>query len=333
METADLIGGELSDPERVLHDVGARAVVVDVVNALRRRGLDFGVPGVLEHPDTAVAANIARRVPVAEVDAVGVLGSMARDALAAGVAQHWEEDGITQFRLGFGALLVRRTAAILPAVAREADRVYLSTDTVWFLEVLWPRLVRGKRALDLGTGTGFLAASLTRRFADVTCTDLYPHAVATAALTRLVNPALADRLHVVRADVGAGLRPASFDLVTANPPWVPSSASVDHQDESVVVYADGGPTGFELPARFLNDAAALLAPGGLAAVMCIDGEMKGGLQPIQEEVAQLRADGFHVKVHLTAAQEHVPDLETVSRARLPELVSARHVCVLVRRPG
>jgi len=307
--------------------------VVEVVTALRGKGLDFGLRGVLEHPATAVAASIARRLPVPDVDAVGVLGRAARDAVEAGIAGSWEEDGVGLFRLGFGVMLVRGTAAVLPAMAAEADRVYLSSDTVWFLQVLWPRVLPGRRAVDLGTGTGFLAASLTRRFAEVTCTDLVPRAVATAALTRLANPAIADRLHVVRADVGAGLRPGSFDLVTANPPWVPSAASIDPDDSRVLHYADGGPTGFELPVRFLHESAALLAPGGVAAMMCLDGEFAGGGQPIRTVVSDLTAEGYEVELLGTSAHDRVPQLEEVARARLPELVSVRHVCVLVRRPA
>ena len=49
-----------------------------------------------------------------------------------------------------------------------------------------------------------------------------------------------------------------FDLVVANPPYVPTSAG-DHRP-----WADGGPTGAQLPARFALDAIDLLQPGDTA---------------------------------------------------------------------
>lgn len=316
------------DPWVVLADPVRRHAVAAVVAALRGRGLDFGMPDVLEHPDTAVAARLARRESVSWDDAVGVLGATASRAVDASVAVH-REGG---FRLGFAVFLVRGTAAVVPAPVEESERVYLSVDSAWFLQVLWPRLEGGARAVDLGAGTGFLAASLTRRYDHVVATDRFPAAVATAELTRLVNPDLAGRLRVVQADVAAGLRAGSIDLVTANPPWVPSAASRSPRSDDRIVYADGGPTGFELPVRFIREGAELLAPQGLAAVLCLDGTLGDGRRPIDDALAELGRQGFRTEVLPTAAAVEIPHLASLASSRLPGLHDVRHVCVLVRRP-
>ena len=89
----------------------------------------------------------------------------------------------------------------------------------------WPPA--GKRALDVGTGTGVLAFVLARAGADVTATDLSEAALACAA-DNAARLSLSGAVHPVRADLfpaAAGGAPARFDLVVCNPPWVPSEAA------------------------------------------------------------------------------------------------------------
>jgi SAM-dependent methyltransferase len=326
-------GAATLDSATVLADERARADLRSIVVRLRELGVDFGSP--VADPDTprARAMRLAGldALPAGEVERL--LGITGDRLVAHGLAMRTDPD--TQgplLALSFGVFTVRGIAAILPRPAGEADRVYLANDTTWMLELLWPRLRRGARAVDLGAGTGFLAASLTQRFDQVVATDVHPAAAATARLTALVNPQLAGRLHVVRADIAAGLRPGAFDLVTANPPWVPSAAAVD-RDGRPVFYADGGATGFELPLRFLHAAADLLAPGGLAAVMCVDGTFTDGRRPVAAACAQLDEDGFTTEIVPTPLARSHPGFEELARNRLPSLAAAGHVCVFVTRPG
>ena len=75
-------------------------------------------------------------------------------------------------------------------------------------------------AVDLGCGTGLLAAVLALRTpaARVVATDRSAAAVASARATAQAN-GVADRVAVVRDDAGAGLPDASADLVVLNPPF------------------------------------------------------------------------------------------------------------------
>jgi 16S rRNA (guanine1207-N2)-methyltransferase len=101
-------------------------------------------------------------------------------------------------------------------------------------------------AVDLGCGTGVLAAALAQRRPGlrVTAADSSAAAVASAAATAQVN-GLVDRIAVVRDDAGASLAPGSADLVVLNPPF--------HSGAAVVP---------ALAARLFRGAARLLRPGG-----------------------------------------------------------------------
>lgn len=100
--------------------------------------------------------------------------------------------------------------------------------------------------IDLGCGTGVLAAALARSKAGmrVIATDLSAAAVASAALTAQLN-GLADRIEIVRDD-GLESQPSnSADLIVLNPPF--------HIGSSVH-------TGLAL--RMFDDAARVLRDGG-----------------------------------------------------------------------
>jgi 16S rRNA (guanine1207-N2)-methyltransferase len=101
-------------------------------------------------------------------------------------------------------------------------------------------------ALDLGCGTGVLAAALAaaRPGLAVLATDQSAAAVASAIATAAGN-GLADRVRVTREDAAAGVSDGSVDLVVCNPPF--------HVGTSVVTGAAD---------RLFAAAARVLRPGG-----------------------------------------------------------------------
>lgn len=101
-------------------------------------------------------------------------------------------------------------------------------------------------AIDLGCGTGVLAAALAvrRPAVRVIATDQSAAAVASARATAAAN-GVADRVEVVRDD-GLAARPdASADLIVLNPP-----------------FHIGGAVHTGIAHRMFADAARVLAPGG-----------------------------------------------------------------------
>lgn len=100
--------------------------------------------------------------------------------------------------------------------------------------------------VDLGCGTGLLAAAVAARHPGVAvvATDESAAAVASASATAAAN-GLADRIVVTRDDAGAGLPEASADLVLLNPPF----------HTGATVHAGIAP-------RLFASAARMLRPGG-----------------------------------------------------------------------
>jgi 16S rRNA (guanine1207-N2)-methyltransferase len=122
----------------------------------------------------------------------------------------------------------------------------LDIGTRFLLSVLETAAPAARTAIDLGCGSGILAAALARDRPELTviASDLSAAAVASARATAEAN-GLADRISVVR-DVGLSSQPAeSADLVVLNPPF--HVGSTVHSG-----LADG----------LFAEAARVLRPGG-----------------------------------------------------------------------
>lgn len=103
----------------------------------------------------------------------------------------------------------------------------------------------GRAALDIGTGSGYLARALERSFGLVVATDINLSALRTQTF-RAGNRVCCD---------GADALRGAFDLVVCNMPYVPSGP--------VEVYAtDGGRDGVEVPLRIMRSAIPRVARGG-----------------------------------------------------------------------
>jgi release factor glutamine methyltransferase len=121
-----------------------------------------------------------------------------------------------------------------------------------------------RRVLDIGTGSGAIAATLALEMrAQAWATDISPPAamVARANAARLEAPVL-----VVVCDLMEAFADQTVDLVVSNPPYVPVTQREGLQREvrdfepPVALFA--GPTGFELYDRIVTHAPRVLRPGG-----------------------------------------------------------------------
>lgn len=153
------------------------------------------------------------------------------------------------------------------------------------------RDVAGRRALDVGTGTGVLALLLARAGARVVATDVEPAAVACAR-ENVARLGLSAAVEVVRADLFVD---GAFDLVVSNPPWIPGDARTPLER---AVYDPGG----AFLARFLAGLREHLAPGGEAWLVVGDLAERLGLRPAGEVEAAAARAGLRVAgVRETAA--------------------------------
>ncbi len=109
----------------------------------------------------------------------------------------------------------------------------------------------GERVLDVGTGSGYVAAALDDAGANVVGSDLNPLACRRAREAGL---------RVVRGDLLDPFR-GPFDAVTFNPPYLPTDP--DHGwDDWMERALSGGEDGRAVVEPFLDDVARVLAPGG-----------------------------------------------------------------------
>ena len=259
---------------------------------------------------------------------VGLLAPRDLDALVDATAL---DDSAGTVAPRFALYATGSTLVLVPSDDGEApDRVYFARDTLMLSELARQAGPGHGVAADLGTGPGTVAAHLAEDYELVVATDILPRTAACAAITLRLNPRPDGRPagSVCVADVAGGLRAGRFDLVAANPPWMPRLP-----DGRTLTFASGGVTGFELPRRFIMEAVGLLAPGGVAVIVTGDLTWNDGRRPLHALARGLRRLGHEVAVVPTDAAAAWPDFEEQLLARYHALAAAGHAGLLVQRRG
>ncbi|WP_206619491.1 HemK2/MTQ2 family protein methyltransferase [Streptomyces hoynatensis] len=178
-------------------------------------------------------------------------------------------------------------------------------DTALLLSALSQFGVRpGSRALDVGTGSGTVALSVAGAgAAEVWAVDVSRRAALTARLNAFLHRR---RLTVRRGDFGECAGQGRFDLVTANPPYVPSRCGA-LQARGVARAWDAGPRGRDVLDRLCAAMPRLLAPGGTLLLV------HSALCGVAATLTGLRAEGLDASVVARRAQPFGPVL--LRRAR------------------
>jgi release factor glutamine methyltransferase len=160
-----------------------------------------------------------------------------------------------QFRVDKRVLVPRPDTESLVEVAIERTR---------------PRNAHG-RALDLCTGSGCVAIAFAKHRPGwiVTGVDISADALSVAEDNALrVGTILS--LAWVHGDLFDALPKQRFDLITANPPYVPSSICLTLdpvvRNFEPQLALDGGIDGLDVSTRIVNEAPEWLEPGGVLAI-------------------------------------------------------------------
>nr|WP_067909268.1 HemK2/MTQ2 family protein methyltransferase [Actinomadura rubrobrunea] len=165
---------------------------------------------------------------------------------------------------------------------------------------------RGARVLDLCTGTGAVALAAARRTAGlVVAVDVSTRAVLAAT----VNARLRGLpVRVRRGDLLAPVEGEVFDVILANPPYVPSGRFPPARRGAARCW-DGGPDGRALLDRICVQAPRHLAPGGTLLVA------QSTVSGVDATLGALRDAGLKTSV---AARRRVP-FGPVMRSRAADL--------------
>jgi release factor glutamine methyltransferase len=138
-------------------------------------------------------------------------------------------------------------------------------------------LARRASVLDVFTGSGALAVAAALEGAKrVTAVDVSRRAVLNARLNAMLNGV---RLRLLRGDLFAPVRGQRYDLILANPPYLPSLDDELPRDGAARAW-EGGVDGRLLVDRLCEEAATHLTEGG--SVLIVHSSLTG-------EEATLRA--------------------------------------------
>jgi release factor glutamine methyltransferase len=127
------------------------------------------------------------------------------------------------------------------------------------------------RALDLCTGSGCVAIAFAKRRPtwSVTASDISPDAVLVATDNAHRTGAIRN-LRVLQGSLFEPVQDERFDLVTANPPYIPAGEiaelPIDVRDFEPRLALDGGPDGLDLVRSIVGKAPQHLSSGGLLAL-------------------------------------------------------------------
>ena len=132
---------------------------------------------------------------------------------------------------------------------------------------------KGKTALDIGTGTGFLAKILSDSFDLVIGTDININ-----SLKQQVAP-IRNRICCNAADVFS----KKFDLIICNLPYLAT-------DEIIDIATDGGTEGFEIPAQIIKSALPCLNKSGKFIFVT------SSLSNYQKLIDMINSQGFRARI-------------------------------------
>lgn len=181
---------------------------------------------------------------------------------------HWEFFGL-DFKVSPAVLIPRPETELLVETALD-----------------WLKRHPGRRAVDVGTGSGCIAVSLALHCPriEVYAVDISRQAL-RVAFENVGLHQLEDRVHLWQGSLLTAAR-GPFDLLCANLPYIPSAkvntlAVAAHEPRLAL---DGGEDGLDLVGALLADAPAVMAAGGLMLLEIESGQGESAVQLARQKL-------------------------------------------------
>ncbi|MGZ9827125.1 HemK2/MTQ2 family protein methyltransferase [Tsukamurella ocularis] len=220
------------------------------------------------------------------------------------------------------------------ALADRSDRVYRpQADTLLLMEALGELPLRGARALDLCTGSGVVAVEAASRGARVTAIDSSP---AAARAARAVSSGAGVEVDVLQVGVAEFRCTRGFDVITCNPPYVPTPVGTEDVPGAGAGPAEAWNAGTD--GRAVLDVVCarldeLLSPTGTALIV------QSAFADCDQTLAVVREAGLSAHVARRRAIPFGPVLlarcEQLRRAAVipPDCHDEEIVVIRAHRPG
>jgi len=153
----------------------------------------------------------------------------------------------------------------------ESEPYPPSEDTFFLADYI--KNEKGECALDIGTGSGYLAALLEKSFSLVVATDLVFNVLKKHEYFTTNNVCCngADALHNL------------FDLIICNMPYL-------NTDEILDISTDGGRDGLEAPMKIIGSAKSRIKSGGKFIYVT------SSLSNFKKLISYTELDGFNVSI-------------------------------------
>lgn len=121
--------------------------------------------------------------------------------------------------------------------------------------------------VDLGSGSGALALAISTENQHTRVIAVEKDPAAIEWLKKNVAR-INEQVRIVESDVVDALEGVKCDVVVANPPYVPDSQKLprDVAEYEPAVALFGGPTGLDIPGRFIDTASRLLKESGFFVI-------------------------------------------------------------------
>jgi len=159
----------------------------------------------------------------------------------------------------------------LPNSLYKSEQYAPAEDTFFLADYL--KHETGQKALDIGTGTGYLAKLLLPKFSLVVATDIDFNSL------KFQKPKFPNSICCNGADP---LR-CEFDLVVCNMPYLPSEKKSDHT-------VDGGKDGLEIPFKIIQSAKNCVKKDGKFLFLT------SSLAKYHDLIEKTKLLGFNVRV-------------------------------------